>query len=85
MTGNNTLLLVIAGCIASKLKDLGSEVLEDGSKVDCLLGQYHAAAYHIMPRTRCTSSNTLCVVALFQKTVDTTNRELKAGLCRTRL
>jgi len=34
VTGNNTLLLVVAGGVASKLEDLGSEVLEDCSKVD---------------------------------------------------
>ena len=34
VTGDNTLLLVVAGGVASKLEDLGSEVLEDCSKVD---------------------------------------------------
>ena len=35
--------------------------------------------------TRSTSADALSVVTLLQKTVDTTNRELEAGLSRTRL
>ena len=35
--------------------------------------------------TWCTSTNTLCVVALLQETVDTTDGELETGLRRTRL
>lgn len=34
---------------------------------------------------RSTCSHTLCVVALLQETVDTTDRELETSLCRTRL
>jgi len=34
MTRHDTSLLVVAGGIASKLQDLGTEVLEDGSEVD---------------------------------------------------
>lgn len=34
VTRHNTLLLVITGGIASKLENLGSKVLEDGSEVD---------------------------------------------------
>jgi hypothetical protein len=34
VTGDDTLLLVIACGIASQLKDLSGKVLEDGSKVD---------------------------------------------------
>ena len=34
MTGDDTLLLVITGRVASKLKNLGSKVFEDGSEVD---------------------------------------------------
>ena len=34
MTGDNTGLLVITGSVTGKLKDLSSEVLKDGSKVD---------------------------------------------------
>ena len=34
MTGHDASLLVVAGGIASKLQDLGAEVLEDGGEVD---------------------------------------------------
>jgi hypothetical protein len=34
MTGDDTGLLVVAGSVASKLEDLGSQVLENGSQVD---------------------------------------------------
>jgi len=34
MTGHNTLLLVITSGVTSQLQDLGSEVLENGSKVN---------------------------------------------------
>ena len=34
VTGDNTLLLVITGRVASKLKNLGSKVFENGSEVD---------------------------------------------------
>jgi hypothetical protein len=33
VTWDDTTLLVVAGSVASKLKDLGGQVLEDGSKV----------------------------------------------------
>ena len=38
-----------------------------------------------MQRTWCARTNTLSVVAPLEETVDTTNRELKAGLGRSRL
>lgn len=31
---NDTLLLVVSCCVASKLKDLGSKVLENGGEID---------------------------------------------------
>ena len=34
MTGDDTGLLVVAGGVASKLENLGSQVLEDGREVD---------------------------------------------------
>ena len=34
MAGHNAGLLVVAGGVASKLKDLSSEVLKDGGQVD---------------------------------------------------
>ena len=33
VTRNNTLLLVITGSVTSQLKNLGSEVFEDGSEI----------------------------------------------------
>ena len=35
MTGNDTRLLVVTGGVTSKFEDLGGQVLEDGSEVDC--------------------------------------------------
>ena len=35
VTGDNTLLLVVASGVTSKLEDLSGEVLEDGRQVDC--------------------------------------------------
>ena len=66
MTGNDTGLLVVAGSVASQLKNFGSEILEDSSQVD-----------------GSASTNALSVVALPQKTVDTTNRERETSLGRT--
>jgi len=34
VTGHNTLLFVITSSVTSQLQDLGSEILENGSKVD---------------------------------------------------
>lgn len=39
----------------------------------------------VAARTWCTSTHTLGVIALFQETMYTTDRELEAGLGRTRL
>lgn len=39
MPGDDTLLLVVASCITSQLKDLSGKVLKDGSEVDYKLGQ----------------------------------------------
>ncbi len=35
VTGDDTRLLVVTSGVTSKLEDLGSQVLEDGSEVDC--------------------------------------------------
>ena len=35
VTGNDTRLLVVTGGVTSELEDLGSQVLENGSEVDC--------------------------------------------------
>jgi len=63
---DDTGLLVVTGSVASQLKDLSSEVLEDGSEVDGSTG-----------------TDTLSVVALAEKTVDTTDGESEASLGRT--
>ena len=34
MTGDNTLLLVVARCVTRKLENLSCKVFEDGSEVD---------------------------------------------------
>ena len=65
MTWYDTRLLVIAGSIPSKLKNLRSQVLEDSSEID-----------------RSTSTNTLCVVALLQQTVNTPDGELYYKITR---
>lgn len=85
VTGHDTLFLVIASCISCKLKNLGCQVLENGRKVDCTRHEHNALIYRWRPRTRCTRTNTLCVVALLQETVNTTNGELKTSLRRARL
>lgn len=63
MAGNDASLLVIAGRVASKLKDFRSEILEDSSEVDGGTG-----------------TDALRVVALAEKTVNTTDRECQASL-----
>jgi hypothetical protein len=68
MSGSDTLNLKILACVTSKLKDLGSEVLHDSSSID-------------------SSSSTYTLVrvnTLFEKTVNTTDRELKVGTLRAR-
>jgi hypothetical protein len=65
MARDDTGLLVVASGIASKLKDFGSEVLEDGSKIDGSSG-----------------TDALSIVALAQKTMDTTNGESETSFGR---
>lgn len=66
VAGNDAGLLVVAGSIASKLEDFGSEVLKHSGQV-----------------YRSTGTNTLGIVALAEKTVDTADRESQTGLRRT--
>jgi len=47
--------------------------------------QTRSRRQHILIRTWCASSDTLGIISSFEETVDTTNRELKTGLCRARL
>jgi hypothetical protein len=78
--------LVVAGSIAGQLEDFGSKVFENGSKVDCLTRvSNHPSPNEKGPRTGSTSTNSLSIVALAEKTVDTANREGKTGLGGSRL
>ena len=86
MARNNTLFLVITGSVTGQLEDLSSKVLENGSKVnygECVL--VGCASLRALLHTWSTSAYTLSVVSAFQETVDTTDRELEASLCRARL
>ena len=85
VTRYDTLFLVVTSGVASQLEDLSGKVLEDGSKVDCVLRVSIGLGDESYPHTRCTSTNALGIVSLLQETMDTTNWELKASLCRTRL
>ena len=87
MTGDNTLLLVIAGGIASEFEDLGGEVFKHGSKVHLKerVRTYGSNAKCHLELTRGTGTDTLSIVALLQEPVDTTHRELETSLGRARL
>ena len=85
MARDNTLLLVVTGCVARKLENLGSKVLKDRCEVDC--GTRPKSALDLcgvtiveVLLTWCTSTNTLSVVAPFQETVNTTDGELETSL-----
>lgn len=66
MSWNDTGLLVVSCCVASQLKDFGSQVLENGSQVH-----------------RCTSTDSLSVVALSEKSVNSTDWESETSLRRS--
>ena len=85
MTGDNTLLLVITSRVSSKLKNFGRKVLENSSKVDCVDCQFNTMICQTILHTRCTSTDTLSVIALLEETVDTTNGELETRLGGARL
>ena len=85
VTRHDTLFLVITSGVTSQLEDLSGKVLEHGSKVNCILSISIALGKESCPHTGCTSTNALSVVTLLQETVHTTNWELEASLCRTRL
>lgn len=85
MTRHDTLFLVITGGVASQLEDLSGKIFEHGGKVNCILRVSIVLGEESCPHTRRTGTNALSVVTLLQKTVDTTNWELEASLCGTRL
>ena len=78
MPRDDTLFLVITSCIASQLKDLSRQVLQDGSEVNyrCNKLIQRLSIDAGVPHTWSTGTNTLGVVALLQETMNTTNREL---------
>ncbi|CAN6309399.1 unnamed protein product [Urochloa humidicola] len=57
----DTLDLQVLASIPSQLQNLGCQVLQDGSRVDCCSG----------------TNTTVCLGPLLQLAVDTANRELK--------
>jgi len=85
VTRHDTLFLVITSGVASQLEDLSGKVFEHSSKVNCIPRVSIVLCEESYPHTRRTSTDALGVVALLQETVDTTNWELEASLCRTRL
>ena len=85
MTGDNTLLLVVARRVTRKLEDLSSQVLKYCREVNCNRTEQCAEFEQVQLLTRGTSTNTLRVVALLQETVHTTDGELEARLRGARL
>ena len=83
MARDDTSLLVVAGGVTSQLEDFGGEVLEDSSEVDRSTWKWRVSIMKrdaFKNRDPLTSTNTLSVVTLSQKTMDTTNWECEAGL-----
>ena len=85
MTGDNTLLLVVARRVTRKLEDLSSQVLKYCREVNCNRTEQCAEFEQVQLLTRGTGTNTLRVVALLQETMHTTDGELEARLRGARL
>lgn len=86
MTRDDTGLLVVTSGVASQLKNLSSEVLQDSSQVDggtFLTRQYETPKIKRVKYRQHTSTNTLGVVSLAEKTVNTSDGERETGLRRT--
>jgi hypothetical protein len=66
MTRDNTLLLVIAGGVASEFENLSGEVFKHSSEVHCneRVRMPKSNATMTLELTRCTGTDTLSVVAL---------------------
>ncbi len=81
---DDTLFLVITGGISCKLENLGSEVFKNSSKITrrANMLSLKTMAMCDMKPTRCTCTDTLCVVAFLEKTMDTTNGELERGFAK---
>ena len=81
MAGYDTLFLVVTSGIACKFENFSSKVLQHGGEVNCcVFSLAQCLKVTTGMRTRCTGTNTLSVVATLQETVNTADRELKAGL-----
>jgi hypothetical protein len=81
MTGDDTGLLVIASSVTSQLKNFGRKVFENGSEVNW--GTYSQDALESEKArlwSKLTSTNTLSVVSLSEKTVNTSYWECETGL-----
>ena len=59
VTGHNTALLVVTGGVSGKLQDLGTEVLENGSKVDRGSGSHTGGVLSLTKVTSDTSHGEL--------------------------
>ena len=84
---HNTLLLVIPGSVTSQFKDLSSEIFKYSSKINwiiviCSITEDLNGFNRL---TWCTSTHSLCVISLLQKTMYTTHGELKTSFRWARL
>jgi hypothetical protein len=80
MTWNDTMLLVVTSGVTSEFKNFGSEIFENRSKIYFLKSQ-RKVVKESESHTGCAGANTLGIVSLLQKTVDTTDRELETRFC----
>ena len=84
MTGDDTGLLVVACSVTGKLEDFSGEIFENSGEINgSTLRQLGNA--ELKTRGKHTGTNTLSVVTLAKKTVDTTDRELETRLGGARL
>jgi hypothetical protein len=85
VTGDDTGLLVVTSGVSGQLENFGSEVLKNGSQVDgSTLDKLDMRKRRVLESdSELTGTNTLGVVALAQKTVNTTNGEGETSLGRT--
>lgn len=83
VTRDDTGLLVVTSGIARQFENFGSKVFKDGSEVNGSACRIYKYLYLNERRELLTSTNTLSIVALAKKTVNTSNRERETGLGRT--
>lgn len=85
MTGNDTGLLVVTGSVSSQLENLSSEVLKDSSEIDGSTStntRKESVSNTLNGKVVC-QNIPLSIVALPQKTMDTTDGESETSLGRT--